>query len=207
MSAKPSVHQLAREGELSHPLSHQPTRARVVSFSSLTLSLTRYSPTGQSNLLRLALESNPSLLLTLDSVRPLLSFPSLIADPLSLCCVVQDSRTPLQNAVGASSPSTVQVCIDALEALQGEERTKALENRDEVGGTALISAGEFNCGLLRGQAPVEMGGMRGETREGGPGQGEGRRSSARPELSLSSLVCARSLSLYAPVSMSGSVVR
>ncbi|ORY62852.1 hypothetical protein BCR35DRAFT_308884 [Leucosporidium creatinivorum] len=78
---------------------------------------------GQSNLLRIQLEDNPDLLLTVDT----------------------DSRTPLQNAVGAvpPAPTTVSTILDFLPQLEPEQRTKMLENQDEVGSTALISAGEL----------------------------------------------------------------
>lgn len=58
---------------------------------------------------------------------------------------MKDKRTPLQNAISSipPSPNTVQIILDFLPSLiNGEEdRIKMLENKDEVGGTALISAG------------------------------------------------------------------
>jgi hypothetical protein len=62
MSTKPAVHQLAREGQTLHLYS---SFARRVS-SQRGLSPSR---TGQSNLLRIQVEENPDLLLTVDTVR------------------------------------------------------------------------------------------------------------------------------------------
>ncbi|SCV68915.1 BQ2448_1036 [Microbotryum intermedium] len=83
----------------------------------------RLAREGQRNLLRNALEENPSLAWQLDS----------------------DSRTPLQNIIslpGASS-SALSAILDVLPHLDDDDaRRKVLENRDAVGNTALISAGE-----------------------------------------------------------------
>ncbi|KAM0793050.1 hypothetical protein ACM66B_000537 [Microbotryomycetes sp. NB124-2] len=76
---------------------------------------------GQAGLARVALESDPRLLLSLDS----------------------DKRTPLQNSISAVPPSStlVQTLIDFLPQLESDQdRTRALENEDETGNTALISA-------------------------------------------------------------------
>ncbi|BGP24585.1 putative ankyrin-repeat protein [Rhodotorula toruloides] len=61
--------------------------------------------------------------------------------------VDSDSRTPLQNSLSAIPPSVacVEACLDAFNNLSdggfGEKRrTKVLENQDEMGNTALISA-------------------------------------------------------------------
>lgn len=56
-----------------------------------------------------------------------------------------DSRTPIQNAISCLPPSlaSVQACLDALDSLASDHqgaRNKVLENRDETGNTALISA-------------------------------------------------------------------
>ncbi|KAL8283949.1 hypothetical protein RQP46_005062 [Phenoliferia psychrophenolica] len=80
----------------------------------------RLAREGQTNLVRVTLEANPSLLTTLDS----------------------DKRTPLQNAISAvpPAPTAVSAILDILPRLEEKERVKALESRDEVGNTALISA-------------------------------------------------------------------
>lgn len=75
----------------------------------------------------MTLEQNPQLVRSLDS----------------------DQRTPIQNAISCTPPSlaSVQACLDSLDALMMTEddggrqaRAKVLENRDETGNTALISA-------------------------------------------------------------------
>jgi hypothetical protein len=76
----------------------------------------------------MTLEQNPELVRSLDS----------------------DQRTPIQNAISCTPPSlaSVQACRDSLDALMMTEddnggpqtRVKVLENRDETGNTALISA-------------------------------------------------------------------
>ncbi|KAK4058149.1 putative ankyrin-repeat protein [Microbotryomycetes sp. JL221] len=76
---------------------------------------------GQSGLARVALQDNPTLLLSRDS----------------------DARTPLQNSISAAPPSStlVSTLLDFLPQLESDsDRTKALENQDETGNTALISA-------------------------------------------------------------------
>lgn len=74
----------------------------------------------------MTLEQNPELVRSLDS----------------------DQRTPIQNAISCTPPSlaSVQACLDSLDALMmtddnvPQARVKVLENRDETGNTALISA-------------------------------------------------------------------
>lgn len=74
----------------------------------------------------MTLEQNPELVRSLDS----------------------DQRTPIQNAISCTPPSlaSVQACLDALDALMmtddngPQARVKVLENRDETGNTAVISA-------------------------------------------------------------------
>ncbi|GAA5989668.1 hypothetical protein JCM10908_000581 [Rhodotorula pacifica] len=84
----------------------------------------RFARDGNASLLRMTLESNSELVRSIDS----------------------DSRTPIQNAISCTPPSleSVQACLEALENLMSDEgreaRTKVLENRDETGNTALISA-------------------------------------------------------------------
>lgn len=80
----------------------------------------RLAREGQSNLVRQTLEDDPELLLTKDS----------------------DSRTPLQNAISASPPTatTVSVILEFLPILDVDQRKLALESKDDVGSTALISA-------------------------------------------------------------------
>lgn len=56
-----------------------------------------------------------------------------------------DHRTPVQNAISCLPPSlaSVHACLDALDRLATEGpqvRTEVLENRDDTGNTALISA-------------------------------------------------------------------
>ncbi|TKA54273.1 hypothetical protein B0A53_03364 [Rhodotorula sp. CCFEE 5036] len=88
----------------------------------------RFAREGNASLLRMTLEQNPELVRSLDS----------------------DQRTPIQNAISCTPPSlaSVQACLDSLDALMMTEddnggpqtRVKVLENRDETGNTALISA-------------------------------------------------------------------
>ena len=52
----------------------------------------------------------------------------------------QDSRTALQNAI-TTTPATVQAILDFLTPLEAPDRKRMLENKDQVGGTALLSAG------------------------------------------------------------------
>ncbi|GAA5896239.1 ankyrin repeat domain-containing protein [Sporobolomyces salmoneus] len=85
----------------------------------------RYAREGNASLLRMALSSDPSLLLSLDS----------------------DSQTPLQACLSALPPSVqcVEACIEAFNDLEGggygeAARKKCLENGDGIGNTALISA-------------------------------------------------------------------
>ncbi|BGO94078.1 hypothetical protein NBRC10512_003711 [Rhodotorula toruloides] len=85
----------------------------------------RLAREGNASLLRMALEVNADLVASVDS----------------------DSRTPLQNSLSAIPPSVacVEACLDAFNNLSdggfGEKRrTKVLENQDEVGNTALMSA-------------------------------------------------------------------
>lgn len=74
----------------------------------------------------MTLEQNPELVRSLDS----------------------DQRTPIQNAISCTPPSlaSVQACLDALDSLVmtddngPQARVKVLENRDETGNTAVISA-------------------------------------------------------------------
>ncbi|GAA5929920.1 hypothetical protein JCM3775_004464 [Rhodotorula graminis] len=76
---------------------------------------------GNASLLRVQLEQDPDLVAKLD----------------------QDSRTPLQCAISALPPSVpaVDACLDAFARLDDPRtKTKALENGDGVGNTALISA-------------------------------------------------------------------
>ncbi|GAA6022886.1 hypothetical protein JCM8202_003754 [Rhodotorula sphaerocarpa] len=83
----------------------------------------RYARDGNASLLRMTLEQNPELVRSIDA----------------------DHRTPVQNAISCLPPSlaSVHACLDALDRLATEGpqvRTEVLENRDDTGNTALISA-------------------------------------------------------------------
>ncbi|GAA5861664.1 hypothetical protein JCM3774_002662 [Rhodotorula dairenensis] len=111
----------------------------------------RYARDGNASLLRMTLENHPELVRSVDS----------------------DQRTPIQNAISCIPPSleSVQACLDSLDSLMldgPQGKVDVLENRDETGNTALISAAttgnlELVSALIGAGADVTAANNRGVT--------------------------------------------
>lgn len=94
-----------------------------------------------AQLLRNALVDNPALVKLRDPV--CINSSHFVWKRLT--SNAQDGRTVLQNAVASSSSSTstntIQAILDVLEqSVDPETKKQVLENRDEGGSTALVSA-------------------------------------------------------------------